>query len=216
MKSATHLIARLAGVLAVIATSSTAYAATDPSYVQNSAQGWYGGLSGDLTWLRHSNTGGGGNVALGYSFPAGADALRLEAEVGYHGAKGEDGAARTHYFTYMANAYYDFNSAFASGSASGLRPYIGAGVGDATVRFGEKGYDALTSTFADFSENDNVLAYQVMAGLNYTPQSMPRTDWYLGYRFVGSESSSFLDNAGNRGSDRLHANNIEAGFRYHF
>src|SRR6185295_4605154 len=69
----------------------------------------YFGASGDLTWLSRTNTGGGGNAALGWRlWPNDMGAFRLEGEVGYHGAPNEDGIpGHTHYFTYMGNVYYD-------------------------------------------------------------------------------------------------------------
>lgn len=155
-------------------------------------ENWYGGLSGDLTWLRHSDTGGGGNVDLGYRF----DDFRVEAEAGYHGAGGQSGFGSTHYFTYMGNAYYDFNHAFSSDSR--IVPYIGAGLGDAAVHFGNSSF---TTTF---HHHENIFAYQGMAGLEYSAANAPNTTWSLGYRYLGTDSHN------------LHANNLELGVRLHF
>jgi len=174
--------------IAVTLMTSSAYAAA----TQNN---WYIGGSGDLTWLRNSDTGGGGNVDLGYAF----NDFRIEAEAGYHAASGSDGFGSTHYFTYMGNVYYDFNTLF-SPSSSGwhIAPYIGAGLGDAAVHFG-------SSNFSNtFHHHENDFAYQGMAGLNFVSASMPNTDWLIGYRYQGTDS------------DNIHANSLELGVRFHF
>ena len=180
----------------LIASTCLASSATIPAYAATTKWGgWYGDLSGDLTWLRHSDTGGGGNVALGYRFSD----FRLEGEAGYHGAGGDGGHSGTHYFTYMGNLYYDFNRAFPS-SNSGWQvvPYIGGGLGDAQVHLGN-------SSFSNtFRHHDNDFAYQGMAGLTFVSDSMPHTDWSLGYRYLGTDQ------------DNLHANNLELAIRYHF
>jgi len=188
MKYSTKSLIKTAACIITMA-ASPAYAAT------NSWDGWYTQLSGDLTWLRHSDMGGGGNVDLGYQF----NDFRLEGEAGYHGAGGDGGDNGTHYFTYMGNLYYDFNRASsASGSGWGIVPYIGAGIGDAEVHFGN-------GTFSNtFHHHDNDFAYQGMVGLTFASNSMPRVDWSLGYKYLGTNQ------------DNLHANNLELGLRYHF
>jgi len=154
---------------------------------------WYAGLSGDATWFNHSNTGGGGNVALGYRFSD----FRLEGEAGYHLAGGDSGYRDSHYYTYMGNLYYDFNRVFpASASGWHVVPYIGAGAGDAMVHYGSNpSAGVLPSAKNDF-------AYEGMAGFALASVSGP--DWYLGYRYTGT------------GSDNLHASNAELGVRFHF
>jgi len=176
--------------LASMLMAGSAYSAANPG--QNN---WYFGASGDLTWLRHSDMGGGGNVDLGYRFSD----FRIEGEAGYHGAGGRDDYSSTHYFTYMGNLYYDFNTVF-SPSASGWHvvPYIGGGLGDAAVHFG---HSSFTNTF---HHNENIFAYQGMAGLTFVSASMPNTDWSLGYRYLGTDKTN------------LHANNLELGIRFHF
>lgn len=163
---------------------------------------WYAGASGDLTWLRHSDTGGGANINLGYQFPpTGAGVFRVEAEAGYHSADGKSGYSNTHYFTYMGNVYYDFaNSYTMSNSGWSVSPYIGGGLGDAAVHYGNNGNN-FTSTF---HHHDNTFAWQGMAGLNLASASMPNVDWTIGYRYLGTNQHN------------IHANNAEIGLRYHF
>lgn len=157
---------------------------------------WYLGLSGDLTWMRHSDIGGGGNVALGYR----ANNFRLEGEVGYHGADGDDGYSGTHYISYMGNAYYDFNRMLGSSSGSSWQvvPYIGGGVGVASVRFGH------ANVGDTFRHHDNTFTYQGMAGLGMVSASMPNTDWSIGYRYLGTDKHN------------IHSNSAELGLRFHF
>ncbi len=161
---------------------------------------WYVGVDGDLTWLRHSDMGGGGGVDLGYRFwPSNFGDFRIEGAANYNGAGGDSGYSSTHYFTYMGNLYYDFNTVFpSSNSGWHITPYIGGGLGDAEVHFG-------SSSFAStFHHHDNSFAYQGMAGLSFTSASMPSTDWVIGYRYLGTDQ------------DNLHANNLEAGVRFNF
>jgi len=178
-----------AGSLLALALAGPACA--DPMHPND----WYFGAGGDLTWLRHSDMGGGGHIALGHGF----DNFRLEAEAGYHGAGGSDGYSSTHYFTYMGNLYYDFNTLFpSSGSGWHVAPYIGGGLGDAAVHYG-------TSSFGNtFRHHENDFAWEGMAGLNFVSSSMPRTDWALGYRYLGTDTSN------------LHANSLELALRFHF
>jgi len=192
MKHSIKTLMNLGACAASLLIPGVAYAASANTTPQSN---WYFGASGDLTWLRNSNTGGGGNVDIGYQFTD----FRLEGEVGYHGAGGDNGFGNTHYFTYMGNAYYDFNTVF-SPSSSGWHvvPYIGAGLGDAEVHFGSGN---LATTY---HHHDNDFAYQGMAGLSFISASMPNTDWWLGYRYLGTDS------------DNIHANNLELGVRFHF
>jgi len=179
--------------LAAMLAGTAAQAATSPN-------DWYVGLSGDLTWLSHSDTGGGGNVDLGARFwPSNFGDFRIEGEAGYHGAGGKNGYGSTHYFTYIGNLYYDFNTVFAS-SNSGWHvvPYIGGGMGDAALSAGH-------SSFSDtFHHHENTFAYQGMAGLTFVASSMPNTDWSIGYRYLGTDNND------------PHANNLELGVRFHF
>jgi opacity protein-like surface antigen len=174
-----------AAFLASLLMTTTAYGAT------SAPNNWYLGVSGDGTWIRHDDFGGGGNVDLGYRFGD----IRLEGEAGYHDADS------THYFSYMGNVYYDFNSLMPTNSSGWhVVPYIGGGIGDAAVHYGNDG-TAFSSTF---KHHENSFAYQGMAGLTLTSASAPSVDWSLGYRYFGTDKRD------------LHANNIELGARFHF
>ncbi len=165
---------------------------------------WYLGLSGDLTWLRHSDTGGGGNIALGRAFQTGSFGdFRLEAEAGYHETSG------SHYYSYMGNAYYDFTG-LAPSMPWKLTPYIGAGIGDLTAHLDE------SDSSGSYNVHGNVFAYQFMAGVNLNVDTIPNVDWSLGYRHVGSSDVDGTNNVGAGVSDRVISDSIELGARFHF
>ena len=94
---------------------------------------WYLGGSGDLTWLRHSTTGGGANANFGYRMGSMSQGdIRIEAEIAYHRASGDSGYSATRYLSYMGNVYYDFNDVLAMHSGDwSISPYVGGGIGDA-------------------------------------------------------------------------------------
>jgi len=183
-------------IKALIKTSVcvTSLCMAGPAFATVSSHDWYAGLNGDLTWLRHSDTGGGGNVDLGYAFSD----IRLEGDVGYNGASGKNGYSGTHYLAYMGNIYYDFTKVFPSSSGLQVVPYIGAGAGDAQIHFGNSG------VATTLHHHESTFAYQGMAGLGFISPSMPNTDWFVGYRYLGTDENN------------LHANNLEAGVRFHF
>ena len=158
--------------------------------------GWYAGASGDLSWLRNSNMGAGGNVDLGYQFQA----FRLEGEAGYHTAGGRNGFGNTNYITYMGNVYFDLKNLIPTTHFGGwaIGPYVGGGAGDAQVNYG---HNSLVTTF---HHNHSQFAYEGMAGLNFTSPSMPNTDWRIGYRYLGTDETN------------IHSNNLELGLNFHF
>lgn len=169
-------------------------AIADSTYNINN-HNWYVGLSGDLTWMHHSDVGGGGNLTFGYRM----NQIRLEAEAGYHEAGGRGGYGSTSYFNYMANAYYDFNWLLPTSSSGWhITPYVGGGIGDAAVHYGSRGFSTT------FRHHDNTFAYQAMAGLTFTSVSQPNLDYSVGYRYLGTDERN------------VNANSLELGIRLHF
>lgn len=212
----------LAGLLALapLTISPSAHAMADTSHP------FYIGLQGNLAFPSDSDVSGAttGTVAYGTSSGIGAVVgwrpesmntdtgdVRAELEASYH-AFGLD-RVRTNTnpggdlkaTTLMANAYYDFNL------DSPIKPYIGAGVGQGFIKFPTgKG---LTNT----DSKDNVFAYQAMVGVSYTPESLPCTDWSLGYKYLGFEAPKFSTaSAADVKVSPLHESAIELGFRYNF
>ncbi len=183
---------------------------------------WYVGLSGGLLFMEDeelrepgglfvatdSDTGGVGAVALGYMIPTTVQPfanMRVEAELGYRYNKiGINTNLSANTFTasqqtvsYMANAYYDFRN------PSRVTPYVGIGTGVAQMRARVRDV-TLDTTVTD---NSTFWAYQAMAGLAYSPTTLPNTDWTIGYRFFQTRDS------GEEG-DTFHS--AEAGARFRF
>jgi hypothetical protein len=175
--------------------------AAQPGLADNiSGEGWYAGLSGDLTWPNRADMGWGGRVNLGYqTAPTSTGDFRVEGEAAYHAADGDSGAGDLHYFNYMGNAYYDF--ANWSESSWRIRPYVGGGLGVASVRRGKSGFSAT------FDNHTNLFAYQGMAGLSFAADQSRKTEWLVGYRYHGTEKTEGV---------KTHAHNMEIGLRYHF
>src|SRR5689334_10085082 len=97
-----HFNTTLCLCMATAMLAAPAEAARNTTYDKE----WYLGASGDLTWTEHSNTGGGGNINLGYHF---TPDWRIEGQLGYHHTPGESGYSNTHYLSYMGYVYYDIN-----------------------------------------------------------------------------------------------------------
>ena len=211
-----------AGVLIFGLMATSALAATSDTP-------WYAGMSGDVTFPRNTNVTGtttgdikynfssGTSFQLGYQPPMLNSSIgdtRFELEGGYHAfgiskiiAGGvtntsPNGDLRT--TTIMGNVYYDFHT------GTQFTPYIGAGLGGANISVAKSNGLGMTKG------SDNELAYQFMAGISYTPESMPKTDWSIGYHYLGTTSPQFASNTGHVSFDAISASNIEVGFRYHF
>jgi len=199
-------------------------------FVSNAfASSWYIGADGDVALPRSNTITGstdgsvdykssseGGDVALGYepqSLSGAMGDVRLEVQGGYHPFKLQDVIAdgvssdsngNLRIATLMGNAYFDLRT------NSGLTPYVGAGAGDAYIDFARNnGFDATKS-------QDNRLGYQLMGGVSYTMPSMPKLDWSVGYRYLGTTGPQFATTTGDIKFDALHASNVEAGIKYHF
>lgn len=191
--------------------------------------GWYAGINGDISFPRNTGVSGNSTGSIHYNFSSGGDLLlgykpnflsssfgnvRIEADAGYHAfglkhvlsgnvnntnPKGDLTIA-----SLMGTAYYDIRT------HTQFTPYIGVGVGDAQVSFDK------SNGFGMTKGSDNTLAYQFMTGVAYTPESMPETDWFVGYKYLGTTAPKFTTAAGSVKFDALSANNIEIGVRYHF
>lgn len=185
---------------------------------------WYVGLSGGLSYLQDSdisgtstgsleyNGGGMATLSLGYQPPFGGapfNGLRLEAELGYHDNGLNNFSFATSHgsvqsISYMGNAYYDFRN------SSGWTPYVGAGAGGASVQLSK------SSGLGNTSGTDSVFAYQFMGGIGYAPQTMPMTEWTLGYRYFVEDSPEFNAVGGKVKLDDLTSHNVEVGAKFRF
>lgn len=184
---------------------------------------WYIGLTGGYTVMSDqdiSGSTGASQVSLdsGYGFGASIgylpsssapilNSLRLEAEVTHHKndidsvtVNGVGVAGSGEYYTtaYMANLFYDFPT------SSAWSPYIGGGVGFAHVHFDNSGAGNSDETAVEF-------AYQALAGIGYTPVSLPNTQWSLGYRYLATTDADF----GNVDVE-YSTHSVEAGAKFRF
>ena len=102
----------------------------------------------------------------------------------------------------MVNAYFDFDT------GTSLKPFIGAGIGVANVEF----------EIEKDSEDDNVFAYQLMAGFGYALSKEVTLD--LQYRFYATDDPEFEVSDPDFGKVTFESeymtNNIMAGLRFSF
>ena len=191
---------------------------------------WYIGLSGGYTYMQDEDVSGGSAAnklqandgfgvggSIGYlpntSIPI-LNAMRFEAEVTYHENKvhrvtdnnGNEISGNGNYdsVAYMANTFYDLPIA-----GSPWSPYIGAGAGAATIHLNTN------SGIGNSGESDNEFAYQFMAGIGYTPTSMPNTQWTLGYRYLATTDPKFSGPTGDIKTE-YSTNNVEVGAKFRF
>lgn len=186
---------------------------------------WYTGISGSVVFLEdveirdsvakyelEMDTGGGVAGAVGYAFPLRRPLgdVRIEAEGGYRWAKSKSlrvagftvpFKGEADIYSYMGNLYYDFRN------TTPWTPYIGAGLGGATVQWTIDNEDA----------HQTALAYQLMAGLSYKPDSWQSTELNLGYRFFDTSQLRFRDRStGVVTSADVTAHGVEAGVKFLF
>ena len=203
--------------------------AASSAFAESNGGSWYAGGSGGMTMPKNSTITGttagkadygfssGANLALGYrpeAFMSDTGSVRTEIEGGYHalgldkvtvgGVVNNNPKGDMKITTVMANAYYDFHT------GTSFTPYIGGGIGDAMIDFPK------SNGFGNTKSGDSQFAYQAMAGVSYTPESMPATDWSVGYRYLGTSSPDFKTAGGHISSDALSTNSVEIGFRYNF
>ena len=152
-------------------------------------------------------------IAIGYDFYAKHNIpVRAEFEYAYLGEdKGDvsfyDGAewiaadfkVSSHLF--MVNAYYDFMK------DSAINPYIGAGVGFASVH--TKAHATGAGASASASDSSTEFAWQIGAGVAYNFTSNLAADLQYNYTSVGDFNDSFS-------TDDLSYSRLTLGIRYTF
>ena len=166
-----------------------------------------------------SNLGFNVGAALGYNFGS----FRLEGEVAYHRNEMDEITQNPVLVTcspncvepingyisaisYMINGYYDFHLA-----NSGLVPYLGAGLGAATVIVNDKQLSG--------NNDDIVFAYQIAGGVGY--KINPKMTLTAGYRYFATTESEF-DVSGLIGPGastvftEVESHEIVLGLRYQF
>lgn len=150
------------------------------------------------------DTGYGATLAIGHAYANGA---RAEVEVAYRandldkisvsglGSGSIDGEMTS--WGVLLNMFFDFDTGTA------FKPFIGAGVGYANVDLEIEGE----------SEDDNVFAYQLMAGCGYAVSPVVTLD--VQYRYFASDDPEFSD-AGMTVDSEYMTHNIMFGLRYNF
>lgn len=213
-------ITALTGLMAV------AFSASAQQHYDNFPY-WYVGLNGQLAFLPDADVSGSGlsgEASFDPSYAVGASlGYRPYAQRGFfHNARFEmeyhfrdndfdsfDGAAgslnldgQLQGHIVMANMLYDFDT------PGKWTPYVGGGLG---VAFWEFRSDALGVD----SEDEN-FAYQLMTGIYYEPESLPQTEWGVGYRYFATTDPDFSTNAGNRLEHDFNSHNLEFLARFRF
>ncbi len=147
---------------------------------------------------------------VGYSFE---NNLRVEGEISYQGYsldkmkfKGDsssypmDGTVGS--VAFMANGYYDFKN------SSIVTPFVGAGVGFATVAIENDSYGRF-DPIGDLDDNDTVFAYQLTAGVGIDITERITLD--VKYRYFATQDVD-LENT----TAEYSSNNIYTGIRFSF
>jgi opacity protein-like surface antigen len=210
-------------------TALTAITAFSSAHADERWPRWYIGLSGGYTYMQDEDVSGApsatsinpdGGFGLGGSIgylPSSSipllNALRFEAEVSYHENNIDNistyngkvsGSGRYDSTAYMANAYYDLPIANSPWS-----PYIGAGAGVATIHLNSD------SGVGNSGESDNEFAYQFLAGIGYSPSTIPNTQWTLGYRYLATTDPKFSSPTGDI-KTQYDTNSFELGAKFRF
>jgi opacity protein-like surface antigen len=97
--------------------------------------------------------------------------------------------------TLMANMLVDFEN------KTRWTPYVGGGLGITNIDVG--------------GNDDSDFAWQLMAGLDYAPASMPMTVWGVRYRYLG-ESDANIETAGVNTQYEYDSHSLEATARFRF
>lgn len=204
------------GSVKKLATASLALLAT--AFVASSAHAekrwpnWYVGLHGgwamddsyDATTAGTTtsvDTDGGYilGASLGYVPPTEVpffDMTRYELEYSFRRNDVEaPGSGEFDSHTAMLNMLVDFENQTA------WTPYVGGGVG-------------LTQLDVD-GEDDSTFGWQLMAGLDYSPKTMPMTVWGVRYRYLGA-SDADITTGGVNTEYEYDSHSVEASARFRF
>ncbi len=218
-------------IVALLATTTAIVAIAAPAMAGAAWPNWYLGIRGGVAFLSDSDisgpafsgkteydTGYSLSGAIGYrpGFAASSmGSMRVEAEYLYQTNSLGSGNALGVPVSYsgdiahsaiLLNAYYDFaltNSRFS--------PYLGAGLGLGHSRAS----DIKTNGVALIDDSDNGMAYDLMAGIGYSPETVPYTTFSLGYRYFGMQDSKYNIGATNVKVDN-DSHNVEAGAQFRF
>lgn len=105
----------------------------------------------------------------------------------------------------MANVYYDFDF------GRSWRPFVGGGIGLARISL----KDASAPGFFSVDDDDDVVAYQLRAGISYSLSA--HTDFIVNYRYFVTDDLDFGDSTGTVvSSGGIDSHGVEARFRIRF
>lgn len=181
---------------------------------------WYVGLHGGVNIMADSeiSTSAGssdldsdegflGGASFGYVPPTQVpffNMTRWEMEYTYRSNNNDsvddveiNGKAKAHSF--MGNMFVDFEN------DTSWTPYVGAGLGMANIE-----YD-----LGNEKDDDNVFAWQLMAGLSFEPKSIPMTVWGIGYRYFDTQDGKYTY-AGEPTKIEYVSHGIEGKVRFRF
>ncbi len=206
----------VAAAMVTALASQNASAANDWPY-------WYLGLSGgvagqrDSDWKRSDGARGEFDNEPGYVVTASLgyrphntggflDSSRFELEGSYRKQSFDtpNSGGEFRVVTTALNYYYDF------APDAGVNPYIGAGIG-----YGQFSYGGNNDATAD--GDDTRFIYQLMAGLGFSFEELPHTEWTLGYRYFAPFGKVDTRAAlGETVKVEYDNHSIEAGARFRF
>lgn len=205
-------------------------AAAAPAFANAAWPNWYLGVKGGVAFLDSTdldgsisgkarfNTGYDVGASLGYR-PVFAmsnfGSLRMEVEYLYQDNDLDDGniggpsgnfSGDISHSALLLNGLYDFaltNSRFS--------PYVGGGIGIGHSRASDVSFNGSPQ----FNHSDNKLAYDLQAGIGYSPETVPYTTFTIGYRYFGMSDTKFGSALGNVKVEN-DSHNIEAGAQFRF
>ena len=199
--------------------SSNAYA-THRSWNRSTVTqdpGYYMGLSGGLNILGNSSLDSTVSLDINYDsgFAVGGifgydfGALRLDGEITYRdngiSLIGLPAEGNTSALSYMINGYFDIPTNML------IKPYLGGGIGYATVSVNDANIPGVT-TVAD--DSASVLAYQLSAGIGI--EVSHTTTLSLGYRYFLTEDPGMADTSGAAFTTEYQSHEFNIGVRFLF
>jgi len=159
------------------------------------------------------NIGGTGGYDFGY--------FRFEGEISYrnseinsitdqNGVKYRRADGNLGVAAFMANAFFDLHN------ASRVTPYLGGGIGFATLQLSDTyGTDQTSARWRLYDEGDDtVFAYQVGAGVDIAINRRFSLD--VGYRYFGTETAKINEDSAWVNSLDFESHNVAVGFRVNF
>ncbi len=204
-------------------TAFTALTAFTNAQAEDRWPRWYLGLTGGYTYMSDQDISGGGasKISLNDGFGIGGsigylpsssmpliNSLRFEAEVTYHqnnissvhltNGTSVGGSGSFNSTAYMINTFYDLPT------GSAWSPYIGGGIGMATLHLP-------SGNGIGNSGSSNEFAYQGLLGIGYSPETLPNTQWLIGYRYLATSDGKFSGT-----SVKYSTNSLEAGVHLRF